>query len=764
MKKKRSRLFQLIIIIFIFAIIYLSAIINSYSLRRNTMDADAGNTAAALSMVMERSEYGLKYGRELENYYGIDEVLLDIKRYCDAEHIFITNEEGEYLYGEEPPESLHEYIRDMENAGDRTQVYEEGEIQYIVHSILGKENVEGYVGIAYARNRTLSISDKYVKSIMWRALFFSLAGCLIFEVLFHVIDHKFDKKKLRWMIMVTISVLSIGTIVSTYFILKRGYEAMSQEVSANFLEQNRANIEKLIDQGLAYSDIKGAEEYFSKIAEKSDQLQGLSLTKSRPGEKSSYVELPLDDFGEMYYLSVVLSEKYISDRVKSAVLNVVVTMVTALMLAGEVLGFLIDIIGGEKKRRLLRVDNKEHKTIESIGVVRGISFFFAGFRFMAVAFMSIVLTRIYRPVTIFGWNVPKEILMSLPMSSQIFISMITSYLSGSFIEKRGWKRAAIGGVAVMIIGTIGSAFASEPVSFIVAQMVMGVGLGFAKMGIDIYAVVVSSNADMSEYTAGSNAAIIVGYSCAASIGAMIASIFGYSGAYIVMSLIGISVLVILIYFGMDVAPRKEIEEEESQIVNKWNGRIADIRFPAYLLCVIIPYYFIIMFVDYFFPVYSDSVGITTDVIGLVMMLYGIATAYIGTVICPKLSKRFLPSWLMSGVLVLLSVSMIIFAVRNAIITAIVTVLLIGIADGIMPSVQFEYVYALPFAKKIGFSKALGIEGFFSNLIGALAPIVFGVVMLYGSGGLILVGVTVILLAVIFILLNCYGRERKAENL
>lgn len=753
MNNKKSVFFQVIIILFIFVVIFLASVLNSFAFRSNTVQAGAENTAAVLEMVMERSEYGLKYGRELVNYYDIDKVIEDIKLYCNTDFVFITDEEGNWLYGELPPEDIAERIDEISTFDESTLTYESGDDQCILHAIMGRTDVEGYVGISYPKKLMLDKSAQYVNSILYRTLIFALIGALIFEAVFHIFDHGYDKRKLRLMILGIVVILSIASIISTYYILERAYRSLSADVSQNLLEQNSNNLAELIAQGVAYSDIKDAEGYYDKIAKRSEQVESFILDKEPAANATTHVALPKDIYGEEYYLSSVISEKYIHDRVGSAVLNVIVTMITALMLAGEVLGFLIDIVRDDNKDRRTLTENKERRTIESIGVVRGISFFFAGFRFMAVAFMSIVLAQIYRPVMIFGLMIPKEILMSLPMSSQIFISMITSYLSGIVIDKKGWKLTTAGGIAVMVAGCIASSLSVTPVPFILAQMLIGVGLGFAKMGIDLYAVSVSSEEDMAEYTAGSNAAVIVGYSCSASIGALIASIFGYSGAYIAMGCIGLVVLLILMRYGMNVIYHEDAKEKTKENKDIIESRKTGVLFPAYILCVIIPYYFIMMFVDYFFPVYANSVGITTDVIGFIIMLYGITTAYVGTALCPKLSKRYGASTLMAVILLILSAAMLCFAVKNVIYTAIITAFLIGIADGIMPSIQFEYVFELPFARRIGVSRALGIEGFFSSMIGAIAPMIFGIVMLYGSSGLIVVGVICVLMAVIFLMVN-----------
>ena len=103
-----------------------------------------------------------------------------------------------------------------------------------------------------------------------------------------------------------------------------------------------------------------------------------------------------------------------------------------------------------------------------------------------------------------------------------------------------------------------------------------------------------------------------------------------------------------------------------------------------------------------------------------------------------------------------------FAMHEMLFLSIFIVMLIGIADGIMPSMEFEYVYGLPFARRVGFSRALGIEGFFSNLIGAAAPVVFGVVMMYGSGGLGAIAVLIAVCETLFLMINGMTKKGKKE--
>ena len=753
MSKKKSAIFQIVICLFISGVVFLAAILNAYTFENSSIDAMGENKAAILSNLKSGLEYGLKYGRQLENYYDIEEIFKKIDKYCDAEDSFILDKDLNLLYGNNIPEGLTAEIDPgAEDLGDKFLWTENG-FQNIVIAIEGRGERAGYIGITASTESMKDFSSIYMKKMYLYAFFVALVGIVLFEFMFHTSRHRYKEKSLRSLVLRTIMLVSVISLIPNYFLLKEGYTALSTDVANNLIMQSTDDMDELIANGVMYSDIKDVEVYFDNIAASSDQISTLQLTDA---SEEGYVsrKLSKDANGEERYLTASLDVGFIARKVTGSMINIVVTTITALMMAIEILLFLTGLLVGKERDRRKQIDNTKRETIEDFALVRGLSFSFSAFRYMAVAFMAIVLAEIYEPTYIFGIEIPYEILMSFPLSGQVFISMITSYLSGNLIAKIGWKKTTLGGMIIMMMGTLVSSFAKAPIPFILAQMLIGTGLGFAKMGIDIYSVLVASEKDMSKFTSNANAGIIVGYSSSAAIGALIANIFGYSGAYMVMTGIGVVVFVMIARFGMNVAPMNADEEDEAQPTGEVPEKTGlEIQFPSYIMFIIIPYFFIMMFVDYFFPVYANDAGVTTDVIGYVILIYGILTAYVGTPLCPKLTKRFKAPFLMPAILLVLAVSLLAFSLAGFVIAAALIVMLIGITDGVMPSVQFMYVYDLPISKRMGFSKVLGIEGFFSNLIGAIAPVIFGVVMMYGTGGLTVVAIVIIACAILFMILN-----------
>ena len=734
--KAKKWIFIVIIGLFIAVVVFFNTVLNMSSFRSSYVEAETENNLVVLETILENIEYGLRYGKELENYYGLDSVFADTEKYCHSDAFFVCNKEFTGLYGVDVPPWVSSETR------ENPTTYEEGGNTWLLSPIHKGTETAGYVGIRFTvdLNEASELTNRMYRTAIW----ISAGGILLFVILFLLVKHEMKPKLLLRIIIPVVLAVNLLIVLNVHFAIRDGYQSIANRMAEKLITKSADDINALIGKGVRYSDISDTEETFRRLTAL-EQIDSAGMAVA-PEAGARSVPLMADSEGGQYYLLVRVSDDYVNGKVMSATLNVVVSSVTAIMIAYELLIFLMGILVEEKKDRRHRHEQDGKTDLEHVELVRGLSFFFATFRYMSVAFMAVVLAQIYIPVRIFGYELPYEIVMSLPLSMQVLISMLTSFLSGLLIDRRGWKRITLFGVLVMSAGTLLSSFAKEPIPFILAQMVVGIGLGFAKMGIDVYAVTVASEHNMSIYTANSNAAIIVGFSCAASVGALLAGVFGYSGAYLVMTITGAAVFLLIYIYGMDAI---QIRKEEG--VQKKQKIGFDPRFFAYILFIVAPYSFIMMFVDYFFPVFAVGKGVSMEIIGVVMLLYGMATAYIGTWICKKEGNKVSPAVLLTTCLLVLAVTIGVFAFREYVVLAALIVLTIGVADGIMPSMQFEYLYHLPLSERIGFSRTLGIEGFFSSLIGAAAPVIFSVVMMVG--GLYIIAGVVLICAVLFYLIN-----------
>lgn len=760
--KQKSGLLLFMISAMIVGLLLLSSFFNVHSFRNTYKITAAGDNAIVAEEIASQLEYGLKYGKTLKNYYGIHSVFEELYSYCSyMDQAYIADLSGQVLYqyfedgadAKTPgiPKNLKQHLDEAAGSGEYTSWIDAGK-QNILLPIRSRNGaVTAALGMTYGTAALDGQISSYVNRIYRISVAAAVLGIFLFLFLFITPRRKKAARNLSRIMISSILISNVVFGLLSYGVFRDGYIEITRNTADILKTKIENDIGRIVSGGVPYGELFGIDRYFAAILERTGQIDSIGLVMAEehgvpaPG---GYL-LPADVQGNQASLVMVQSSEYISAKLKGILINIAVSVITSLMIAVEVVIFLLAVFAGEREK------GKSH---QSIGIVRGLSFSFAMFQYMAMAFVSIVLASIYRPVVVLGREIPYDIVMGLPLSIQILTSILTAWFSGKLVGHYGWKPVAVSGILIMSAGTVVAACAAEPYLFLLSQVVIGLGLGLSKTAFDLYGVLAASEQDMVRYTSNANAGINVGFSCSAAIGAMIASSFGYSGAYLVMTVIGCGVAALVVVLGQNVV---EMERSQKKVeVKKPVKAEFDGRFFTYLVFMVLPYFFITMFVDYFFPVYANAQGITTEMIGYVFLVYGICTSYLGGWICNILSRHFSCAVLMAAFLCLIGGGILAFSVRNILIFSIPLILLIAVADGIMPSQQFKYVYELPFSRKFGFTRAVSTEGIFSSSIRGIAPILFGYVMLKGNQGLMTVAVLVMVSAFVFALVNGICRRKE----
>lgn len=776
---KKKILFVLIVSITLAGLLALTSVLNVVSFTNNYTQSTAVNNAIVTSGVVNKLEYSLRYGKSLENYYGIEDLFAQVKQLCSyVDEAYIVDTNGQIMY--ENPYNGTEFVRPGEIEYNTENLvntrgfltWTEYDTQHILIPVSDStgNTVAGF-GITYDNKIASNNTQQYISSIVLYTLIAAIAAILLFILLFSVIRHNFAFKKLLLIVIPIIVASNLFLGITSFNTYRAGYTALTKRTADTISFKIRTDIKSVVNQGINYSELNGLDEYFSDVIKNTNQISIIELKpageNAASSEKSRF-SLYSDDIhytypfepdseGKAMNLHIEISEAYLKEKLNAILVEILVSIVTSLMIAAEVIIFIVALLTGLKdllRKRKMLVTKDMDEDIQSVGTIRGLFFFFAMFQYMAMAFIPIVMASIYKPI----FGLPYEIAMSIPMTAQILTSIFSAWICGRIVDKKGWRPVAITGILIMVSGTVIAAMAREPVLFIFAQIIMGLGLGCAKTSFDIFSVLTPSSQKIEEYTSSINAGLIVGMSCSAAIGAIIADVFGYSGAFLVMGGFGLLVVVLILLFSVNIRPgAAKAAEDAGEAEGKGTVKFRfDTKFYSYILFLVVPYFFISMYLDYFFPVYADAKGMSTASIGHIFLLYGISTSYIGAFLCGLLSKKIKNIILMSSLLTLLGAGMGWFALSDNIVYAVALVLLIAVIDGIMPSLQYRYVYSLEISKQIGISRIIGIEGAFSSAIRGVAPVIFGFVMMYGNRGLLITGIAVIAFAVSFLCINKFS--------
>lgn len=516
---KKKILFVLIVSITLAGLLALTSVLNVVSFTNNYTQSTAVNNAIVTSGVVNKLEYSLRYGKSLENYYGIEDLFAQVKQLCSyVDEAYIVDTNGQIMY--ENPYNGTEFVRPGEIEYNTENLvntrgfltWTEYDTQHILIPVSDStgNTVAGF-GITYDNKIASNNTQQYISSIVLYTLIAAIAAILLFILLFSVIRHNFAFKKLLLIVIPIIVASNLFLGITSFNTYRAGYTALTKRTADTISFKIRTDIKSVVNQGINYSELNGLDEYFSDVIKNTNQISIIELKpageNAASSEKSRF-SLYSDDIhytypfepdseGKAMNLHIEISEAYLKEKLNAILVEILVSIVTSLMIAAEVIIFIVALLTGLKdllRKRKMLVTKDMDEDIQSVGTIRGLFFFFAMFQYMAMAFIPIVMASIYKPI----FGLPYEIAMSIPMTAQILTSIFSAWICGRIVDKKGWRPVAITGILIMVSGTVIAAMAREPVLFIFAQIIMGLGLGCAKTSFDIFSVLTPSSQKIEE--------------------------------------------------------------------------------------------------------------------------------------------------------------------------------------------------------------------------------------------------------------------------
>ena len=340
---------------------------------------------------------------------------------------------------------------------------------------------------------------------------------------------------------------------------------------------------------------------------------------------------------------------------------------------------------------------------------------------------------------------------ALPMSTQLFVIGISAFLAGRLLDRRSPRAVLAGGFCLQIAGALLAITAIVTEQYwllLFAKAVGGLGTGAAVVTCNALPGRTGDAAEQQGLIAGLNVGVITGVVLGSSVGGYIADYIGYPAAYI-GSIVCILTAALLGWRSLRGVRHITVEEEENEGMSRGSVRnfLGNRKVLGFLICIMLPYMLMMYFKDYLFPLFASSLGKTESVIGSVMLLGGVLAIFLGDVVPGALLTK-LSAWdavRLSNLACMYA--LVLFALKPAFETAVVTVCLLGITASFGYAMQGVYYTEMIQRNNISDGKAMGLFSLFDNLgqtsgpLGLSALLWMGVAM---ESGVIAIGAVVLL--------------------
>ncbi|MCL1927491.1 MAG: MFS transporter [Treponema sp.] len=357
-------------------------------------------------------------------------------------------------------------------------------------------------------------------------------------------------------------------------------------------------------------------------------------------------------------------------------------------------------------------------------------FFSANF---ATALLPMYAAGLYIPV----FNLPREFIVTLPFTANVFFMIIALLVIPGILEKAGTRKISLVSAILFLTGNILCIIAENIIHLSIAYGLMGLACGVFGL---IFNTIIGSQknpADMNSGFAHYNASYLAGVNVGVVFGSIIAQFFPYRTVFWFASGIALLFLIIIVCSLRSRQLRHYYDIQYVKEESTGNFTFIKFMFRPVVLCILLlalmPFVVSVSFMEYFMPIFGTENGLGEANIGQLMLLNGLFAILFGASLCKFLSAKIPILITILFTLLLDAGALYLFSLNVSVNMLIVTIILLAIVN-IFASTNIQTYFTLLYQDRgIPSVKALSAYSVTENLSMAIGPIVFSYILANNIG-------------------------------
>lgn len=771
-------------------VLLFSAFLNISAFRNNYASSLVGSYSVVGGEARRQIEYALRYGKSLDNFANIETILRQIPAIVPGVvAVNVALPDGRILYdldGAVPERHLPNALRlkaDFRNEAVSSALkWMRYEGRY--HAFLPiRERGGAWVGtldLSIDASGVDRLTADYVHTSAGAMLMIALAAVVLMLGLLarvRVVDPAGEilQRRFAMLVVVVLSLAQLAYAAVNISLFRQAYPAIVADNARLSGEVIARTVDGVLKKGIDLDDMSGVDEWLRRVLASTPQIERIDLRsaggavlysthKAATATPQAGIEVapPGTAHGQTPYVVLVPSATHLADKIGELALDAATMLVTSFFFMGEIIVFLVVLLKKRAALERLRLASEIASLRQASGVdefVRPLAFLLLLAGSLSLSFVPVMMSELYQPL--FGLS--RLVVIGLPISAEMFGAFVSSLLIGHVIDVRGWRPAFLGGLVLFGAGTVLSGLSTSAIEFIAARGLVGLGYGAAWMGMRGLVAAAATESTRTRGFTVLNAGIYAGLNCGAVLGAMLAERIGFAQVFLMATVLtGVTAAFALL---MLHNVRMESTEQPVHIAHRARNFFTDPGVLALLLFVTIPAAAASMFLNYYFPLFAHSLGVAQGDVGRAFLAYGVCIIYIGPFMVLRL-RRHMDARAMMAMAGVIGVSgLTVFAAQPGFSTAVVAVVLLGIAESLGLVSQNSYFVGLPAALALGRGKALSVFSGIKKIGQMLGPGAFGLATTLGvTPGLAIIAGAYLASTAAFVVVNLQtGRDRTAKH-
>ncbi len=743
--------------------------------------------------VVSELEASIKYGKSLDSFYNVNAIFDKLTALLPT-HIkaAITNHQGEVLYtsyaGSGDQDAVTGVLKDPKvtqklQGMTLDQTYgsmEHNNYELMLLPIGDKSNavIGNFVLIYPSAAITAELGPQQMETL--KISLMVLVVFLLILIIFLSVaplpgEAQNDKRRQlnlkilpALIVMVCIGVQSFAM----YAQYQDKYKSALADGAGGILTYLETTVGSMYEKGIPYEQMNGLSEYLTVKAKATPIIWNIRVYNSIADtgqvldrEDSWRLAAPLThkDAGADTRVEIQFSQEYIDKQMLNMLLVFLVTIIAAAVIVFEVTR-LPDLLMFKRSPEFNHGSLLQDEKVSS--GLRVVSFIF---------FLAVYASMPFSAILIRKWDLQlsglsTDMTASLPMTFELLSLMLFSMLLARFSGKAG-NQAFLGiSAALIILGNVFSAWATDPLALILCRILCGAGFAGVKNEIN---AIIASGMDGNERTglhiAAMNAGLLGGIMCGGSLGAVIANSIGASFTYLFTAVIQLVFLAIALY----IFPWRYIKEKVKTAATGvktapqgmwrtlWKGKVL-----KYLVLVTLPLNLGLMFIVAFIPGYVQKMGFPVILVSYGYLINGLLGIYLGPLFSRILTARLGRTVSVSVMLLTGGISILLLSIQPSVAVILLSTAVMGLFDGFGSPVSTDYFLEMPEIKdRVEIPRALAFLGVVGNSIQMISPVVYGWLLLMmtvtGINPILVLGLVYLAFAVLFLFPS--GGKPAAQN-
>jgi MFS family permease len=706
----KTRQFKLIFALLIFLLLSLgfNAFLTTSSFKKNNLRNYFSLAETIGKRVKTKIETGLIIGKELNRYYGLNNLLKEsIQRWNFFDNIYVCSSDYKILTSLQPVDKLSYnkivFILQQKNS-DEIYTTQTADSYIRALPIIKNNNIKGYLVLLLSRQ-----IDDIVEQLIYNHVIIICAlayiAFIVLSVSLGYVMKRYSSQDMRKFFTIIITVVIIMTQIIYASIATYQYQTKLTSVINKKLDYIHDTLVEdfqiLLKKGVVLNHVVGIEQYLKHILNVNEELgsiaiidkQGDILFESKRTVAKKWLkivdilnqerETPLFDRNDfcVAYLRATGNIEYISSQLFDAYLDSATVLILCFVFLGELNYIFVPLM-----LRQIGSEPRNDSQIQNMDVLKLLRI--AAFIFFFAYDMPLSLITLYMEKFQITFNlISRDVWLSLPVTTEMFFATITTMVGGSLTDKYGWHRSFYSGLFLGCIGLIAVFLFNGPYFYLLSRSLAGAGFGLLLISLQS-SVIQEVPENKATGIANIFAGIFAGSLCGNVTGAMLAERWSFHAVFLFAGVL-LATGAFYLYFLFNtskVFSLRNLTKPSSSPSSYtsdygWKKLFTNIHAMGLIFFIAIPSAMTLVGVLYYLtPLYLKRLGVQQGSIGRIIMIYGLCIIYLGPFVSKFIDKykNKFPFVVAVGILSILSV--LPFVVFQGIIPVVLAVFIIGVAS------------------------------------------------------------------------------------